>query len=133
MATVVINLEKGMPKTEAALAKLKLELATLRRIGVQAVKVIHGYGSTGTGGAIRQATRQYLCDQLKNKLIKAYCPGENFGPFENAGASWSTWFPPCTRIRTGAARTTGSRCCAALIQAILHSLTRNNPEHTIAC
>ena len=85
MATVVINLEKGLPKTEAALSKLKLELSTLRRIGVQTVKVIHGYGSTGTGGAIRQATRQYLCDQLKNRLIKAYCPGENFGPFENSG------------------------------------------------
>ncbi|MDW7658258.1 MAG: hypothetical protein SCM11_13910 [Bacillota bacterium] len=85
MATVVINLEKGRPKVESAILKLKLELSTLRRIGVKTVKIIHGYGSSGSGGAIRLATRQLLCDQLKTNVIKAYCPGENFGPFENAG------------------------------------------------
>ena len=85
MATVVINLEKGRPKVEAALTRLRLEMSTLRRIGVQTIKIIHGYGSSGSGGAIRLATHQYLCDQLKNKTIRAFCPGESFGPFENAG------------------------------------------------
>lgn len=85
MSTAVINLEKGRPKVESAVFKLKLELSTLKRIGVRTVKIIHGYGSSGSGGAIRLATRQLLCDQLKTHAIKAYCPGENFGPFENAG------------------------------------------------
>jgi hypothetical protein len=85
MATAVINLEKGRPTVDAALMRLKLELSTMRRIGVQTIKIIHGYGSTGTGGAIRQAARQYLCDQVKCEKVKAFCPGENFGPFENAG------------------------------------------------
>jgi len=65
--------------------KLKLELATLRRVGVQTVKIIHGYGSTGDGGAIRIAARNFLCEQLEANRIKAFCPGENFGPFESSG------------------------------------------------
>ncbi len=85
MATVVVNLEEGKPKVEDALTKLKLELATLRRIGVKTVKVIHGYGSSGSGGAIRDAVRQHLFDQLNNKHIRTFCPGEQFGPFENQG------------------------------------------------
>ena len=54
-------------------------------MGLRAIKVIRGEGATGTAGGTPQPPRQYLCDQLKNKLIKAYCSGENFGPFENAG------------------------------------------------
>ncbi|NLM79245.1 MAG: hypothetical protein GX173_14405, partial [Ruminococcaceae bacterium] len=69
-----------MPKVKAAVTKLRLELSTLRRIGVQTIKIIHGYGSSGSGGAIRHASRQLPCDQLKNKTIKAFCPGERFGP-----------------------------------------------------
>jgi len=85
MAATLINLETGHPKVEAAMIRLRLELTTLRRAGVQTVKIIHGYGSTGTGGAIRQATHQFLCEQMKNGRIKAFCPGESFGPFENSG------------------------------------------------
>ena len=85
MAATVINLETGHPKVESALMKLRLELSTLHRIGIKTVKIIHGYGSTGTGGTIRLAARQYLLEQSKNDKIKAFCPGESFGPFENAG------------------------------------------------
>lgn len=85
MAASIINLENGMPKTEAALMRLKLELATLRRVGINSVKVIHGYGSTGTGGAIRIATHNYLREQLNAGRIRAFCPGEQFGPFESSG------------------------------------------------
>ena len=85
MAASIINLENGMPKTEAALMRLKLELATLRRCGVNCVKIIHGYGSTGTGGSIRLAARNYLREQVQIGRIRAYCPGEQFGPFEESG------------------------------------------------
>ncbi len=85
MAASIINLEEGMPRTEAALMRLKLELATLRRCGVKSVKIIHGYGSNGTGGAIRTAARNYLREQLQETRIRAYCPGEHFGPFETTG------------------------------------------------
>lgn len=85
MAASLINLEQGLPKVESAMIRLRLELATLRRAGIQTIKVIHGYGSNGSGGAIRSATLQFLSEQLKQGRIQAYCPGESFGPFEASG------------------------------------------------
>jgi hypothetical protein len=85
LAATLINIEQGRPNVETAIMKLRLELATLRRVGVKTIKIIHGYGSTGEGGAIRIATRRFLCEQLEAGKIKAFCPGENFGPFENSG------------------------------------------------
>lgn len=85
MAARLINLEEGHPDVETAMMRLRLELATLRRVGVKTVKVIHGYGSSGKGGAIRQATHSYLSDQLRNRKLKGFCPGESFGPFESRG------------------------------------------------
>lgn len=85
MAATLINLEHGRPKVESAMIKLRLEFATLRRIGVKTVKIIHGYGSTGVGGSIRLATHQFLSEQQQAGKIKAFCPGESFGPFENNG------------------------------------------------
>ncbi len=83
--TTLINLETDKPSTETALRRLKLELMTLRRIGVKRVKIIHGYGSTGKGGSIRNAVRAELLEQARSAKIRAFCPGELFGPFEKQG------------------------------------------------
>ena len=85
MAAFVLNLEEGMPKAEAAVFKLKLQLATLRRTGIKSVKVIHGYGSSGTGGSIRTAVRHYLRTAQRENRIRDFCPGEYFSPFEKSG------------------------------------------------
>ncbi len=85
MASSIINLEQGLPTVDSALMRLRLELSTLRRTGISTIKIIHGYGSSGTGGAIRTASRQFLSEQLKEGKIKAYCAGEVFGPFESSG------------------------------------------------
>lgn len=85
MSIQTINLEKGMPTSDEAITKLKLELMTLRRIGVDCIKIIHGYGSTGKGGKIRQKTRKYLRKLQNEGKIKFFCPGELFGPFETDG------------------------------------------------
>ncbi len=85
MAVRLINIEHGYPKVEEAIKKLKFELSTLRQTKVRTVKVIHGYGSSGTGGSIRQATRRYLSEQQQSGRIKAFCAGESFGPFEATG------------------------------------------------
>lgn len=85
MATRIINLEEGKPTCERAVMRLRLQLATLRRVGTDCVKVVHGYGSTGTGGAIRTEARDYLRELLVEGKIKHFCPGESFGPFETSG------------------------------------------------
>ncbi|MBN1891599.1 MAG: Smr/MutS family protein [Clostridiales bacterium] len=85
MAASIINIEDGMPRVEAAIKKLRFEINTMRRIGIRQVKVIHGYGSTGQGGALKDATHECLRVMLDEGRIKAYCPGEFFGPFEKSG------------------------------------------------
>jgi hypothetical protein len=52
-AIKIINLEDGMPKVEAARLRMQHELHTARQQGYAAVKFIHGYGSSGVGGALR--------------------------------------------------------------------------------
>lgn len=76
-----INLEEGKPLADAAVRRLTFELHQSRRMGVSVLKIIHGYGSSGTGGRIRVEARKYL-DRLKYKgEITAFIPGEEFSIF----------------------------------------------------
>ena len=75
-----INLEEGMPLVEEALNRMKLGLQEMRVSRVKAVKLIHGYGSTGRGGKIRDGVRNELAAMKRRKQIKDYIPGEEFGP-----------------------------------------------------
>jgi DNA-nicking Smr family endonuclease len=56
-SVVTVNLEMGHPTVEEARRLLKAELEKCRSRKVTAVKVIHGYGSSGVGGALRQGIR----------------------------------------------------------------------------
>lgn len=78
----VVNLELGMPQVSAALQRLNGELYTSRRMGVAVTKLIHGYGSSGTGGKIRLAVRRELAEQQAKGEITAFIPGESFSIFD---------------------------------------------------
>ena len=67
-----INLEYGMPTVDQALIQMKYELANARRNHYCVARLIHGYGSTGKGGAIRRAVRKVLVNAI---------PGEEFDIF----------------------------------------------------
>ena len=49
----IIDLEEGMPTVEAARLRMQRELQLARQQGYAAVKLIHGYGSSGVGGSLR--------------------------------------------------------------------------------
>ena len=49
---MTINLEEGMPTVAQAQTRLIGELGRSRAAGAKAVKLIHGYGSTGVGGKL---------------------------------------------------------------------------------
>ena len=77
-----INLEAGMPHTDAAIRRLTAILHAQRAARTKAFKIIHGYGSTGKGGALRVELRRYL-DACKRKgLISGYVRGEEFSIFD---------------------------------------------------
>lgn len=82
---VVINLESGMPSCEGAMIQLRQSLVTARARGVKVLKLVHGYGSSGRGGAIRNAVRGELSRRKQSGQIKDFISGEEFSPFyENA-------------------------------------------------
>lgn len=91
-----INLEEGKPLVDAAIRRLTFELHQSRRMGVSVLKIIHGYGSSGTGGRIRVEARKYL-SRLKNKNeIVSFIPGEEFSIFNE---DTRTAFLCCNELR----------------------------------
>lgn len=79
-----VNLERGMPTVQAALSQLALELRRSRSMGCTALKIIHGYGSSGKGGKIRVQARAYLKRSAGAGQIRGYIPGEEFSIFNSA-------------------------------------------------
>ena len=45
-----VNLEAGRPAVPDALARLQMELRLTRGTRITALKLIHGFGSSGRGG-----------------------------------------------------------------------------------
>ena len=76
-----INLEEGMPTCEDALCELKSAIQWARQSKYKCLLVIHGYGSSGKGGKIREKARQWLNAQVKNGKLKAVINGEDFNIF----------------------------------------------------
>ncbi len=72
----LVNLEKGMPSVEQALQQLDGAIDSGRLQGVRALSLIHGYGSSGSGGAIRREVRMRLAFLQRQRLVEAVIPGE---------------------------------------------------------
>jgi hypothetical protein len=62
---VTLNLETDFPTVEEARQVLKTELEKCRSRKVTAIKVIHGYGSSGVGGGLRQGIRKSLISRRR--------------------------------------------------------------------
>lgn len=70
------NIKENMPSFELALNRVNVIIKYEKD---KAIKLIHGYGSHGVGGKIKEALHQYLEQLVNKKKIKAYIPGEAFG------------------------------------------------------
>lgn len=81
MVIQVVNLEQGMPAAAVAMQRMKQALRTARVSRTPAVKLIHGYGSTGRGGAICAEARRELAELQRQGSIRLFVPGEEFSPF----------------------------------------------------
>lgn len=81
MATKIINLEAGMPTVEQARIRLVNELRTAKLTRTNVIKIIHGYGSSGKGGAIKTEVGRILLQKKREKQIRDYVRGEDFSPF----------------------------------------------------
>lgn len=79
-----VNVKSDMPTADLAVRRVTYAIANGKTMGAAAVKIIHGYGSTGKGGKIRTETRRYLEGQKRRGLIRDYIPGEQFSIFDAA-------------------------------------------------
>jgi len=76
-----INIEQGMPTVEQAIIRMEQAIRSAKSKRCKALKLIHGYGSSGKGGAIRHGVQSALAAHKRAGRIKAFVPGEEFSPF----------------------------------------------------
>jgi hypothetical protein len=74
----VANLESGRPSANEALLRLDFELARARHAGAPAIKMIHGYGSSGIGGVLRDVVQAALRQMVADGKIQAFVAGEDW-------------------------------------------------------
>lgn len=88
-----VNLEAGMPDSQSAMNTLNNRIYAERATGAKCIKIIHGYGSTGRGGAIKIACHRKLNEYYRRGIIKGFCPGEELGPFSEKGRNFAVSCP----------------------------------------
>ena len=77
-AVKTVNLEEGKPTVEQARLRMEHELHLARQQGYTAVKLIHGYGSTGAGGVLRIELQKVLRDNVTHGTVRACIAGEDW-------------------------------------------------------
>lgn len=88
-----VNLEYKMPTVENARIRLDQALRNANSQNIKLLKLIHGYGSTGKGGAIKRDVAVYLNEQKSKGRIVNYVTGEDFSPFSPACRELLSVFP----------------------------------------
>ncbi len=78
-----LNVEAGLPTVEEARRLVIEEIKRARREGVRVLKVIHGYGSSGTGGKLRIGLRKSFGLRKKEGVIRDFIAGEDFSIFND--------------------------------------------------
>jgi hypothetical protein len=93
----LINLERGLPTVEQALRRLDTELESSRLQGYRILTLIHGYGSSGKGGAIRDAVRRQLRYYQHQGRVNTIVTGEEFSSRTGPGRHILRRFPVLDR------------------------------------
>lgn len=73
-----VNIERGSPRVPQAISKMVNELSTAKASGYKSIILIHGYGSSGTGGSIKPAVMNKLKEPMLAGIVKAYVNGVNW-------------------------------------------------------
>ena len=87
MPCKTVNLEEGRPTVNVGLMRLDRALVAARAEGVPILKLIHGYGSSGVGGLLREEVWKALDRFKRSGFISDFIPGEDFRVSNEA--SWA--------------------------------------------
>jgi hypothetical protein len=75
------NVEAGLPTVDEARRLVMEEIRRAKRERVRVLKIIHGYGSTGKGGALCIGLKKSFGLRKKEGVIKDFVAGEDFSIF----------------------------------------------------
>lgn len=78
------NVEAGFPTLEEARRLVLDQTKRARREGVRVLKIIHGYGASGTGGRLCLGLRKSFRLRKQEGAIRDFIPGEAFSIFNDA-------------------------------------------------
>ncbi|MDR2360583.1 MAG: Smr/MutS family protein [Oscillospiraceae bacterium] len=79
-----VNIKYDNPRVSDAIKRVTHYIHNSKHQGVSVLKIIHGYGSSGKGGAIRVKVREYLERQTAQRVIRGWIPGDEFSIFNPA-------------------------------------------------
>ena len=82
-AVRILDVEAGMPLVDEARRLVIEEIKRAKREGIKVLKVIHGYGSSGRGGALCVGLRKSFRLRKKEGVIKDAIAGEDFSIFND--------------------------------------------------
>ena len=80
-AVRTFNVEANLPTVEEARRLVAEEIRRAKREGARVLKVIHGYGSSGKGGALCVGLRKSFRLRKKEGVIRDFVAGEDFSIF----------------------------------------------------
>ena len=81
-AVRTFNVEADLPTLEDARRLVAEEIRRAKRDGVRILKIIHGYGSSGKGGALCIGLRKSFKLRIKERVIRESIAGEDFSIFD---------------------------------------------------
>src|ERR1017187_536907 len=79
----IFNVEAGLPTLDEARRLVIGEIKQAKRAGTRVLKVIHGYGSSGKGGALCVGLRKFFCLRKKEGVIRDFIVGQDFSIFND--------------------------------------------------
>jgi hypothetical protein len=94
---VTVNLEKGQPTVERALSTLDMRVGEAKVRGTRVLRVVHGWGSSGAGGAIKQAVGRHVRELERQGAVRAHVPGEHYPDQSTAGRNLLSRYPALER------------------------------------
>lgn len=77
-----VNIKSDLPTVVKAISRIDANIKLGKSLGAGAIKIIHGYGSSGKGGIIRKEARRHLEAQREQGVIADFLTGEQFSIFD---------------------------------------------------
>ena len=74
----VVNVKKDMPNVDYAIYLCDKEIEYAKIMKDKVIIVIHGYGSNGVGGLIKEGLQNHLQQLKRHKVILDFVPGEKW-------------------------------------------------------